>query len=134
VPIKHAFFPVLTMEDIQADEDYYDSLSLYVCPGTFAAARYSCGSVIEAALSVARRDVGRSFAIVRPPGHHAEPDEHMGFCFFNNVAAAAKVVLQRTSVKRILIVDWCVPRSHSYLMIIERLGCRDIHHGKYDPI
>ena len=72
-------------------------------------ARLSCGGVIEATLAVARGEVRKAFAIVRPPGHHAEPDEHMGFCFFNNVSVAIKVMQTRTPLKRVLILDWCVP-------------------------
>lgn len=68
----------------------------------------SCGGTIEACLAVARGELKKSFAIVRPPGHHAEPDEHMGFCFFNNVAVAAKVVQLLTKRKKILILDWLV--------------------------
>ncbi|KAI0661449.1 histone deacetylase complex protein [Cubamyces menziesii] len=101
----------LTEQDIADSEAYYNDLSLYVHPSTPYAAQLSAGGVIEAALSVARGEVKKSFAIVRPPGHHAEPDEHMGFCFFNNVSIAAKVVQLRTAVKRILILDW------------------DVHHG-----
>jgi histone deacetylase 6 len=93
-------------------EDYYEQMSLYVMPGTTRAALLSCGGVIEASLAVARGELKKSFAIVRPPGHHAEPDEHMGFCFFNNVAVAARVVQQLTKTKRILILDW------------------DVHHGQ----
>ncbi|CAJ0962307.1 unnamed protein product, partial [Ranitomeya imitator] len=51
------------------------------------------------------------FAVIRPPGHHAEESVAMGFCFFNSVAIAAKLLRQKMSVGRILIVDW------------------DIHHG-----
>ncbi|KAF5321404.1 hypothetical protein D9619_001742 [Psilocybe cf. subviscida] len=92
-------------------EEYYEQMSLYVMPGTTRAALLSCGGVIEASLAVARGELKKTFAIVRPPGHHAEPDEHMGFCFFNNVAVAARVVQQLTKMKRILILDW------------------DVHHG-----
>ncbi|KAF4563367.1 Histone deacetylase hda1 [Pleurotus pulmonarius] len=101
----------LTEDQIADSEDYYEQLSLYVMSGTTRSARLSCGGVIEATLAVARGELQKSFAIVRPPGHHAEPDEHMGFCFFNNVAVAARVVQQVTKVKKILILDW------------------DIHHG-----
>lgn len=90
-------------------ETYYESLSLYVMQGTTRAALLSCGGVIEACLAVARNKLQKSFAIVRPPGHHAEPDEHMGFCFFNNVAVAARVVQQVTDIKKIMILDWYVP-------------------------
>ena len=89
-------------------EGYYEQMSLYVMPGTTRAALLSCGGVVEACLSVARKELRKTFAIVRPPGHHAEPDEHMGFCFFNNVAVAARVVQQLTPLKRIMILDWFV--------------------------
>ncbi|EGO01316.1 hypothetical protein SERLA73DRAFT_72261 [Serpula lacrymans var. lacrymans S7.3] len=101
----------LTLQDIQDSEAYYDLLSLYVNTGTTRSALLSCGGVIEACLAVARNELKKAFAIVRPPGHHAEPDEHMGFCFFNNVAVAARVVQLLTPVKRIMILDW------------------DVHHG-----
>lgn len=93
-------------EDVRESASYYESLSLYVSSATTQAARLSCGATIEACLAVARGEILRAFANVRPPGHHAEPDEHMGFCFFNNVSVAAKVVQMRTQVKKILIVDW----------------------------
>jgi len=94
--------------DIVESEAYYEHLSLYVMQGTTRSARLSCGGVIEACLAVARNELKKTFAIVRPPGHHAEPDEHMGFCFFNNVAVAARVVQQSTPLKKIMILDWCV--------------------------
>ncbi len=52
-----------------------------------------------------------AFALVRPPGHHATPDQPMGFCFFNNIALAAERALATDGVDRVLIVDW------------------DVHHG-----
>lgn len=98
----------LTDQDIADSEAYYNDLSLYVHPTTPYAAQLSAGGVIEATLAVARGEVKKAFAIVRPPGHHAEPDEHMGFCFFNNVSIAAKVVQLKSTLKRILILDWYV--------------------------
>ncbi|OCB84319.1 histone deacetylase clr3 [Sanghuangporus baumii] len=95
-------------EQIVVSESYYEYLSLYVCPSTTLAAQLSCGGVIEAALAVARGELERAFAIVRPPGHHAEPEEHMGFCFFNNVAVATRVVQQLTGIKRVMILDCSV--------------------------
>ena len=58
-----------------------------------------------------RGDVDSGFAIVRPPGHHAEPGACHGFCFYNNAAVAASAARARMGVERVLIVDW------------------DIHHG-----
>ncbi|KAH9022550.1 histone deacetylase complex protein [Lactarius pseudohatsudake] len=101
----------LTRQEIIDSKAFYEHDSLYVSPQTTDSALLSCGGVIEASLAVARGDLKKTFAIVRPPGHHAEPDRPMGFCFFNNVAVAARVVQQLTPIKRILILDW------------------DVHHG-----
>lgn len=98
--------PDMSEQDIIDSEQYYEDLSLYVHPKTPLAARLSCGGVIEATLAVARGVVQKSFAIVRPPGHHSEPDEHMGFCFFNNVSIAIRILQQLTPIKKVLILDW----------------------------
>lgn len=108
---KVAAIASMDVEAILNSRTYYDHLSLYVHPKTPEAALLSGGGVIEACLAVARGLVKTSFANVRPPGHHAEPEEHMGFCFFNNVAIATRVVQLETDVKKILILDW------------------DVHHG-----
>jgi acetoin utilization deacetylase AcuC-like enzyme len=81
-----------------------------VGPTTIAAARSAAGCAIAAARSVFRGDSQRSFAIVRPPGHHAEAGQAMGFCYFNNVALMAEAALDE-GAERVLIVDW------------------DVHHG-----
>ncbi|KAA0713508.1 Histone deacetylase 4 [Triplophysa tibetana] len=76
-----------------------------------SAARLAVGSVIELVFKVAAGELKNGFAVVRPPGHHAEESTPMGFCYFNSVAVAAKLLRLRLNVSRILIVDW------------------DIHHG-----
>lgn len=94
-------------EDILSRASYYELLSLYVNRNTPLAARLSCGGTIDAALAVIQGSCQKAIAIVRPPGHHAEPREFMGFCFYNNVAVATKVVQAHTPT-RVLILDWCV--------------------------
>uniref|UniRef100_A0A8C5A1I1 Histone deacetylase n=1 Tax=Gadus morhua TaxID=8049 RepID=A0A8C5A1I1_GADMO len=76
-----------------------------------SAARLAVGSVVELVFKVASGEIKNGFAVVRPPGHHAEESTPMGFCYFNSVAIAAKLLQQRLSVSKILIVDW------------------DVHHG-----
>lgn len=93
-------------EDVEHSEMFYAEKSLYVCRETPIAARYSCGGVLEAGRAIARGEVKKAFAIVRPPGHHAEPLDAMGFCFFNNVAVTTRVLQKTTRFKRILILDW----------------------------
>ncbi|XP_068183230.1 histone deacetylase 7 isoform X3 [Antennarius striatus] len=78
---------------------------------TSTASRMAAGSVVELAFRVAKGDLKNGFAVVRPPGHHADPSNPMGFCYFNSVAIAAKQLQQKLSVSKILIVDW------------------DVHHG-----
>ncbi|NXB77870.1 HDAC7 deacetylase, partial [Donacobius atricapilla] len=70
------------------------------------AARWAAGSVTELAFKVATRELKNGFAVVRPPGHHADPSTAMGFCFFNSVAIAARQLQQKGKLSKILIVDW----------------------------
>ena len=84
----------------------------YYCQDTARAALLSAGCLLNAVDKVVRGECQNAIANIRPPGHHAECDQVMGFCFFNNVAVAAKVALEKyEGVNRILIVDW------------------DVHHG-----
>ncbi|XP_051961887.1 histone deacetylase 7-like isoform X1 [Xyrauchen texanus] len=78
---------------------------------TSTASRMAAGSVTELAFRVAKGELKNGFAVVRPPGHHADQSNPMGFCFFNSVAIAAKQLQQKLSASKILIVDW------------------DVHHG-----
>ncbi|RYR31769.1 hypothetical protein Ahy_B01g056669 isoform C [Arachis hypogaea] len=68
--------------------------SIYFNEGSSEAAYLAAGSAIEVVERVASREFNSAFAIVRPPGHHAERDEPMGFCLFNNVAIAATYLLE----------------------------------------
>ncbi|XP_029995632.1 histone deacetylase 7 isoform X2 [Sphaeramia orbicularis] len=78
---------------------------------TSTASRMAAGSVVELAFRVAKGELKNGFAVVRPPGHHADPSNPMGFCYFNSVAIAARQLQHKLSVSKILIVDW------------------DVHHG-----
>ena len=80
-------------------------------PQSWEVARLAVGGFLEAVDRVSARDVDTAFALVRPPGHHAEADRAMGFCIFNNIAIGAVHAMKRLGHSRILIVDW------------------DIHHG-----
>jgi len=75
---------------------------------TSNAARFAVGSVVELVNKIATNKLQNGFGIVRPPGHHAEAEEAMGFCYFNTVAIAAKQLLKNPEMRKILIVDWAI--------------------------
>jgi acetoin utilization deacetylase AcuC-like enzyme len=82
--------------------DYPDN---QMCTKTFETAVLAVGGVIKTVQSVMAGDLDNAFCAVRPPGHHAEHDWAMGFCYFNNVAVAAKYLQIQWGIKRIAIVD-----------------------------
>ena len=82
-----------------------DFAPTYVAPGSFEAAVEAAGATIECARAVLSGAATTAFAIVRPPGHHAEPGHAMGFCLFNNLALAVQDVLAR-GIQRVMIVDF----------------------------
>ncbi|XP_069662357.1 histone deacetylase 7 isoform X4 [Haliaeetus albicilla] len=84
------------------------------------AARWAVGSVTELAFKVATRELKNGFAVVRPPGHHADPSTAMGFCFFNSVAIAARQLQQKGKLSKILIVDWDVHHGNGTQQIFYR--------------
>ena len=92
---------------------------------TSAAARYAVGTVVELVKKVATNQLANGFGLVRPPGHHAESEEAMGFCYFNSVAIAARQLLRLPDIKKILIVDWAIHHgngvSQSKLSIVAKV-------------
>jgi len=80
-------------------------------PKTLEAALYAVGGAVQAVDEVMRGDVENAFVAVRPPGHHAERATAMGFCFFNNVAIAARHAQAAHGAERVAILDF------------------DVHHG-----
>jgi acetoin utilization deacetylase AcuC-like enzyme len=90
---------------------------VYLDPDTSTSARsyevalLAAGGLLKAVDLITESRIQNAFALVRPPGHHAEPSQAMGFCIFNNVAVAAAHLIKNHGLRRILIVDW------------------DVHHG-----
>ncbi|XP_021480849.2 histone deacetylase 5 isoform X1 [Oncorhynchus mykiss] len=105
-PISQKMYAVLPCGGIGVDSD-----TVWNEMHSSGAVRMAVGCVIELAFKVAAGELKNGFAVVRPPGHHAEESTAMGFCFFNSVAITAKLLQQKLGVSKVLIVDW------------------DIHHG-----
>ncbi|MFE1598077.1 histone deacetylase family protein [Methylobacterium sp. ID0610] len=80
-------------------------------PGTLEAVLRSLGAAVQAVDEVMEGKVANAFAAMRPPGHHAERTQAMGFCFFNQAAVAARHAQKRHGAERVALVDW------------------DVHHG-----
>ncbi|KAF9198352.1 Histone deacetylase hda1, partial [Haplosporangium sp. Z 27] len=79
--------------------------SIYLNNSSAFCARLSCGSLIELCKAVATGQVLNGLAIIRPPGHHAEPHEAGGFCLYNNVAIAARYLQNAHGLRKIFILD-----------------------------
>jgi acetoin utilization deacetylase AcuC-like enzyme len=84
---------------------------VYISPGSYRAALLAAGAPLVALDALGEGRARNGYALVRPPGHHARQRSAMGFCFFNNVAVAARYAQQRWGWQRVLIVDY------------------DVHHG-----
>ncbi|MGD2092859.1 MAG: histone deacetylase [Candidatus Aminicenantes bacterium] len=82
-----------------------------VCEESYEIALQAVGGVLAAVDAVFEKKAKNAFCAVRPPGHHATWNRGMGFCLFNNIAAAARYAQKKFNVERVLIADW------------------DIHHG-----
>nr|XP_021529440.1 histone deacetylase 5 [Aotus nancymaae] len=105
-PISQKMYAVLPCGGIGVDSD-----TVWNEMHSSSAVRMAVGCLLELAFKVAAGELKNGFAIIRPPGHHAEESTAMGFCFFNSVAITAKLLQQKLNVGKVLIVDW------------------DIHHG-----
>uniref|UniRef100_A0A671XFX7 Protein deacetylase HDAC6 n=1 Tax=Sparus aurata TaxID=8175 RepID=A0A671XFX7_SPAAU len=101
---------MMTESELHTLSEKYDSV--YIHPESFQVAVLAVGSVLQLVDRVVTSEIRNGFAVIRPPGHHAQSNESNGFSLFNNVAIAARYARTRHSVSRVLIVDW------------------DVHHGQ----
>lgn len=106
-----------------------------MCPDTLHAARLAAGSVILATNRVLAGKANNAFCAVRPPGHHAEYNLAMGFCFYNNIAIGAAHALQQPGIKRVAILDFDVHHCNGTVDIFkdraEVLVCSTFQHPYY---
>jgi len=99
---------------------YFHSLDNPISSASFSAARTAVGTTLEAADALWRRNEDqRAFVIARPPGHHAERLEAMGFCFFNTIACAAEYLREQPGIERVFIFDFDVHHGNGTQHIFE---------------
>ena len=103
--VREVLAAVPTTGYVQFDGDTYGS------PGTGEAVLRAAGALVKGVDLVMRGEAANAFCAVRPPGHHALPDQAMGFCLFNNIAVGAAYARAAYGIKRVAVVDF------------------DVHHG-----
>jgi len=90
---------------------FLDSMDVGICRESYDIAILAAGAPIAIADKILNEEINNGFALLRPPGHHAENSMAMGFCLFNNVAILARYLQRQHGIDKILIMDW------------------DVHHG-----
>ena len=90
---------------------FLDSMDVSICKESFDVALQATGGVLELADQLMDDKINNGFALIRPPGHHAETNMALGFCLFNNVAILARYLQKQHGIDKVLILDW------------------DVHHG-----
>jgi acetoin utilization deacetylase AcuC-like enzyme len=95
----------------RAGAHYFDVADVGISPSSYEVALLAVGGALSLADQLMAGEINNGFALVRPPGHHAEKDLALGFCMFNNVAILARYLQQQHGLEKVLILDW------------------DVHHG-----
>ena len=98
-------------ETCKAGAPFLDSMDVGICKSSYDIALQATGGTLALADEIISGNIDNGFALVRPPGHHAEKSMALGFCLFNNVAILARYLQQQYGVDKVLILDW------------------DVHHG-----
>ncbi|MEP6963354.1 MAG: histone deacetylase, partial [Acidobacteriota bacterium] len=101
----------LAHREIRAGRTELSTGDTTISPGSLDAALAATGGILNAIDAVVTGKAPNAFCAVRPPGHHARPDQGMGFCIFNSIAVAARYAQRHHGLAKVLIVDW------------------DVHHG-----
>lgn len=98
----------------------FDVADNQMCRETFETARLAVGGVLQAADMLMEGQIDNAFCAVRPPGHHAEVDKAMGFCYLNNVAILARYLRDRWQIERVAIIDFDVHHGNGTQHIFEQ--------------
>ena len=111
IQLNHTREHVKEVAATAAHEAFYLDSDTRTSAASYEAALLAAGSVIDGIKRLVHGEIDNGFSLLRPPGHHAERDQSMGYCLFNNCAVGARYALKHCALERILIVDW------------------DLHHG-----
>ncbi len=103
-----------------AGKKIFDSPDNQICPETYDTALLAAGGILDTIDLVMKNKIDNAFCAVRPPGHHAEINKAMGFCYFNNVAIAARYLQKEWNIKKVGIVDFDVHHGNGTQHIFEQ--------------
>lgn len=136
VALAHAFLHQKHLEmKLPSEGVVYTDEDTALCPDSLHAASLAAGSTIQATNLVLTEKSDNVFCAVRPPGHHAEHNAAMGFCFFNNVAIGAMHALQHPDINKVAVVDFDVHHCNGTVDIFkdkpEVLVCSTFQHPYY---
>ncbi len=109
--IHHRAYIERAQATCSAGSPMLDSMDVSVSPESFEVALLAAGTPLALADEIIAGRLHNGFALLRPPGHHAEKDMALGFCLFNNVAILARHLQKQHGLEKVLILDW------------------DVHHG-----
>ena len=99
---------------------FVGSPDTYLCAESYNVAALAAGGVLKACDEVMAGNISRAFCAVRPPGHHAEVDQALGFCLFNHAALAAEYLVRQHHVTRVAIVDFDAHHGNGTQHIFEQ--------------
>lgn len=109
--VHSSFYLEQIRDHLVLPDPYSYDRDTYLMENSFTTARLAAGGCLEIADAVMSGEINHGFALIRPPGHHAEPGRGMGFCILNNIGILAKYLQKKYHMNRILIIDF------------------DVHHG-----
>ena len=96
-----------------------DGADNQICPQTYETALLAVGGILNAIDMLMEGKIDNAFCAVRPPGHHAETNKALGFCYFNNVAIAARYLQEEWGIERVGIIDFDVHHGNGTQHIFE---------------
>jgi acetoin utilization deacetylase AcuC-like enzyme len=114
----HSGDHVLAIDALRGRDAVLDADTI-LSPASVEAAYLAAGAAVDAVTAVVGNEARTAFALVRPPGHHAEASEAMGFCLFNNIAVAAEYAVSELGLQRVLVIDWDVHHGNGTQHIFE---------------
>lgn len=124
-----------TLERLATSGGGFVDSDTVVSPPSVDVAKLAAGAVCDAVGRVLSDEDRSALCLVRPPGHHALPQQAMGFCLFNNIALGAQAALDR-GVGRVLIVDWDVHHGNGTQACFyddSRVGYFSVHRWPFYP-